>query len=71
MSGSNSMCVARVLLETGLLPIEEPGTHLTLEAPGGLIQVKASCRNNRVEQGGALVGRNTVAKKDKFTLKLS
>ena len=33
MSGSNSMCVATVLLETGILPMEEPVTELVLEAP--------------------------------------
>ena len=34
MSGSNSMCVATVLLESGILPMQEPETRLTLEAPG-------------------------------------
>src|ERR1700678_2293323 len=33
MSGSNSICVATVLLDGGILPIQEPETHLTLEAP--------------------------------------
>ena len=33
MSGSNSICVATVLLETGILPRTEPETVLTLEAP--------------------------------------
>jgi proline racemase len=50
MSGSNSICVATVLLETGILPITEPRTHLTLEAPGGLINVEAECKNGKVEQ---------------------
>ena len=50
MSGSNSICVATVLLETGILPMQEPETHLTLEAPGGLIQVKAACSNGRVDR---------------------
>lgn len=49
MSGSNSMCVATVLLETGIVPMVEPVTTLTLEAPGGLIQVCAQCRDGRVE----------------------
>ena len=47
MSGSNSICVATVLLETGIIPITEPVTHLTLEAPGGLIKVKAGCNNGK------------------------
>ena len=40
MSGSNSICVATVLLESGILQMEELETHLTLEAPGGLLRVK-------------------------------
>ncbi len=48
MSGSNSLCVATVLLETGILPMTEPETHLTLEAPGGLISVVAACRDGKV-----------------------
>ena len=50
MSGSNSICVATVLLETGILPMEEPLTRLVLEAPGGLIEVEAICRNGKVEK---------------------
>ena len=34
MSGSNSICVATVLLEHGILPMTEPETRLVLEAPG-------------------------------------
>ncbi|WP_417600929.1 trans-3-hydroxy-L-proline dehydratase [Pararhodobacter oceanensis] len=48
MSGSNSICVATVLLETGILPMVEPVTHLVLEAPGGVIAVRAECRAGRV-----------------------
>ncbi|VAV98428.1 trans-3-hydroxy-L-proline dehydratase [hydrothermal vent metagenome] len=47
MSGSNAICVATVLLETGIIPMTEPVTHLTLEAPGGLIRIKAACKNAR------------------------
>jgi trans-L-3-hydroxyproline dehydratase len=49
MSGSNSICVATVLLDAGILPMEEPETHLTLEAPGGLIAVTAECHNGKAE----------------------
>jgi proline racemase len=49
MSGSNSLCVATVLLETGILPMQEPETRLILEAPGGLIEAVAACRNGKVE----------------------
>ncbi len=50
MSGSNSICVATVLLETGILPMQEPKTRLTLEAPGGIVEVAAACRDGRVER---------------------
>ncbi len=48
MSGSNTMCVATVLLETGILPMQEPVTELTLEAPAGLIRVRCQCRDGKV-----------------------
>ena len=50
MSGSNIICVATVLLETGMLPMTEPETRLTLETPGGLVPVSATCRNGRCER---------------------
>jgi proline racemase len=50
MSGSNSICVSTVLLETGILPMEEPETRLTLEALGGLIKAIASCKDGKVER---------------------
>ncbi len=49
MSGSNTMCVATVLLETGRVPMHEPETMLRLEAPAGLVEVRAACRDGRVE----------------------
>ena len=55
MSGSNTICVVTVLLETGMLPMQEPLTELTLEAPAGLVRVRAECRDGRVRlriQGG-------------------
>jgi len=50
MSGSNSICVATVLLETGILPMTEPVTRLVLEPPGGLIEVTATCKDGRAER---------------------
>ena len=49
-TGSNAICVATVLLDTGLLPIVEPVTEITLEAPGGLVRVRAECRNGKAER---------------------
>ena len=50
MSGSNSMCVATVLLDAGIIPMQEPETRLVLEAPGGLVHVRAECRNGKAER---------------------
>ena len=47
MSGSNSICVSTVVLETGIVEMQEPETELTLEAPGGLVRVKATCENGK------------------------
>jgi proline racemase len=49
MSGSNTICVATVLLETGMVEMEEPETTLRLEAPAGVVEVRAACRNGRCE----------------------
>jgi proline racemase len=48
MSGTNTMCVATVLLETGIVTMREPVTELVLEAPAGLIRVRAECAGGRV-----------------------
>ena len=48
MSGSNTICTVTVLLETGLLPMVEPVTELVLEAPAGLIRVRADCSGGKV-----------------------
>lgn len=50
MSGSNSICVATVLLDTGMIEMCEPVTTLKLEAPGGLIDVRAACKNGKAER---------------------
>lgn len=50
MSGSNSICVATVLLDSGIIPMTEPETKLTLEAPGGLVHVRATCKNGKAER---------------------
>jgi len=49
MSGSNTICVATVLLETGMVELREPETTLRLEAPAGLVEVTARCRDGRCE----------------------
>ncbi|WP_378942194.1 proline racemase family protein [Mesorhizobium sp. ANAO-SY3R2] len=50
MSGSNSICVSTVLLDSGIVPMQEPETRFTLEAPGGLVDVVATCRHGKAER---------------------
>lgn len=50
MSGSNSICVSTVLLDAGIIPMQEPETHMVLEAPGGLVRVRAECKNGKAER---------------------
>lgn len=47
MSGSNAICVATVLLETGIIAMEEPETRFRLEAPGGLVDITAQCESGK------------------------
>lgn len=47
MSGSNTICVATVLIETGMVEVTEPVTTLTLEAPAGLIQIRATVEDGK------------------------
>ena len=49
MSGSNAICAATVLLETGMVEMQEPETTLRLEAPGGVVEARAACRDGRCE----------------------
>jgi len=58
MSGTNTICVATALLETGMLPMQEPVTRITLEAPAGLIRITAECRAGKVQ---AVTFRNVPA----------
>jgi len=48
MSGTNTICVTTALLETGMIPMREPVTEIVLEAPAGLIAVRADCANGKV-----------------------
>jgi proline racemase len=50
MSGSNSMCVATVVVETGIVPMTEPVTTVILQAPGGLVEARAKCDGGKVTQ---------------------
>jgi proline racemase len=50
MSGTNTINTALVVLETGLVEMVEPVTELVLEAPAGLVRVRAECASGRVER---------------------
>lgn len=67
MSGSNSICVSTVLLESGIIPMTEPETRFVLEAPGGLVNVTASCRNGKAER---ITVRNVASFADKLDASL-
>ena len=67
MSGSNSICVATVLLETGMVSMQEPETRIVLEPPGGVIEVTARCKNGKAEQ---ISVRNVASFADKLDAQL-
>ena len=50
MSGSNSICVATVVLEMGIVEMIEPVTTVMLEAPAGLVEATAQCVDGKVTQ---------------------
>lgn len=50
MSGTNTICTATVLLETGMIPMVEPVSEITLEAPAGLIRIRAEVENQKVKR---------------------
>ena len=67
MSGSNAMCVATVLLDTGIIPMQEPMTRIVLEPPGGLVEVEAECRNGKAQR---ISVRNVSSFADKLDAKI-
>ena len=48
MSGTNTICVVTTLLETGMIPMTEPVSEFVLEAPAGLIGIRAECAAGKV-----------------------
>jgi proline racemase len=50
MSGTNTICVTTALIETGMVAVSEPITHLTLETPAGLIRIEAEVRDGKVKR---------------------
>src|SRR5882757_9425831 len=50
MSGSNTICAATVLIETGMVKVSEPVTKLTLDTPAGLVHVRAEVENGKAKR---------------------
>jgi proline racemase len=50
MSGTNTICVVTVLIETGMVPVSEPVTRLKLDTPAGLIAVEAEVTRGKVDK---------------------
>ena len=50
MSGTNTICVVTVLIETGMVPAVEPITRLKLDTPAGLVAVEAEVVNGKVRR---------------------
>lgn len=50
MSGSNSMCVATVMVDSGFVEMTEPYTELILEPPAGLVKAKVECKNGKAQR---------------------
>jgi proline racemase len=50
MSGTNTICVATVLIETGMVDATEPITRLILETPAGLVGVEARVAEGKVAE---------------------
>jgi len=64
MSGSNSMCVTTVVLEAGIVTMTEPTTTVLLDAPGGVVEAVATCRNGKVESVSIRNVASFVAERD-------
>lgn len=67
MSGSNSICVATVLVDTGIVPMIEPETRFALEAPGGIVDIVANCRSGKAER---ITVRNVPSFADRLDVRL-
>ena len=50
MSGSNSICLTTVLLETGMIPMIEPETVVRIDTAAGLVTARAQCRDGKCER---------------------
>jgi proline racemase len=49
MSGSNLICTVTVALETGIVPMREPRTEVTVDTPAGPVKAVATCRDGKCQ----------------------
>ena len=66
MSGSNAMCVAAALVETGQVPMVEPMTDVVLEAPAGVVRVRVACSNRAIDSLSLTNVASFVERRDAF-----
>ncbi|GGG83824.1 proline racemase [Salipiger pallidus] len=64
MSGSNAMCAVTALLETGMIPLTEPETIVTLDTAAGLVRTTALCEAGKVTRVSLDMPPSFVAAKD-------
>lgn len=64
MSGSNAMCAVTALLETGMKPMTEPETVVTLDTAAGLVRATAQCAAGKVTRVSLDMPPSFVATKD-------
>jgi proline racemase len=64
MSGSNAMCAVTAILETGMKPMVEPETRITLDTAAGLVEARATCKDGKVTKVSLDMPPSFVAKKD-------
>jgi proline racemase len=48
MSGSNAMCATTAMLETGMVPMQEPTSTVTFDTAAGLVRATATCERGKV-----------------------
>jgi proline racemase len=50
MCGHGSIGAATVAVETGMVPVTEPYTHITLEAPAGLVKARVKVEDGKAKE---------------------
>lgn len=63
MSGSNAMCAVTAILATGMKPMVEPVTIVTLDTAAGLVTARAACSGGKVTRVSLDMPPSFVARK--------